>query len=169
MGALGESPACRAMDLGHHSMAGLAGSAISDSGAVGAKGWKPTRPYIVIGLGAMSLPALLAAGLDARVAGISCDGCLVSFIGLDAGRGRACRWACWLRACSTRVTLGSFGVAAPRPLVLASAVEPTGEPATPERIRSAFEFTRQVYRLVGAAERVKLGEPADLGRLLDRA
>ena len=46
--------------------------------------WKPARPYVLIGLGAMSLPALLAGGLDARVAGVSCDGCLVSFVGRDA-------------------------------------------------------------------------------------
>ena len=33
----------------------------------GGESWRPRRPYVVIGLGAMSLPALLAGALDSRV------------------------------------------------------------------------------------------------------
>ena len=58
---------------------------------------------------------------------------------------------------------------APRPLVLSGAIEPEGGPATLERIRSAFDFTRRIYGLVGAAERLKLGEPATFERCVDRA
>jgi hypothetical protein len=45
--------------------------------------------------------------------------------------------------------------------VLSSAIEPDGDSADTARIRAAFEFTRRIYELMGAADHVKLGEPAD--------
>ena len=58
---------------------------------------------------------------------------------------------------------------APRPLLIESAIEPEGDVATPERVRSAFAFTRSIYQLSGAPDRLKLSEPADLRALLPRA
>jgi hypothetical protein len=54
---------------------------------------------------------------------------------------------------------------APRPLVLPAAIEPEGGLATLERIRSAFDFTRRIYELVGAIDRLRLGKPGDLRAL----
>ena len=51
---------------------------------MGPGGMAAVRSFILIGLGAMSLPALFAAGLDARVSGVSCSGGLVSFVGRNA-------------------------------------------------------------------------------------
>jgi dienelactone hydrolase len=132
--------------------------------------WKPARPYVLAGAGAMSMPALLAGALDARVAGVSCAGCLVSYVGIGANP-----WSDVPMGLIAPDILGVGDVGhlaallAPRPFVLASAIEPEGGPATVGRIRSAFAFTRAVYGLLGASERLKLGEPADLGRLLERA
>src|SRR4029077_9926328 len=33
----------------------------------------PNRPFVLIGLGAMSVPVILAAALDSRVAGVTCS------------------------------------------------------------------------------------------------
>ncbi len=41
----------------------------------------PDRPIVLVGLGAMSLPAIVAAALDPRVAGVVCSDCLASFVG----------------------------------------------------------------------------------------
>ncbi len=57
---------------------------------------------------------------------------------------------------------------APRPFVLTSAVEPDGQPSTPERIRGAFEFTERIYRLLGAADRLALGTRVDSRKVLGR-
>jgi hypothetical protein len=55
---------------------------------------------------------------------------------------------------------------APRPLVVASGIEPDGEAATAPRIKSAFAFTSAVYQLMQASDRLKLAQPADLATLL---
>jgi dienelactone hydrolase len=131
--------------------------------------WRPVRPYVLIGLGAMSLPALLAGGLDARVAGVSCDGALVSYVGRDARPWSGVPMGLLAQGILEVADVGQLAaMLAPRPLVLSGAIEPTGGPAAPERIRAAFEFTRLVYGLFGAGELLKLGEPADLRALIDR-
>ena len=136
----------------------------------GGEGWRPARPYVVIGRGAMSLPALLAAGLDARVAGVSCEGALVSYVGRDARPWSGVPMGLLAPGILDLADVGQVAaLLAPRPLVLSGAIEPTGGPASPERIRSAFEFTRAVYGLFAAAELLKVGEPADLRALLVRA
>ena len=128
--------------------------------------WKPARPYFLIGRGSMSLPTLLTGGLDPRVAGVSCDGCLVSFV----ARGTLP----WSGVPMGLLAPGMLDVAdvgqlaallAPRPLVVPAAIEPEGGPATIERMWSAFEFTRRIYGLVGASKRLRIGEPGDLRAL----
>jgi dienelactone hydrolase len=136
----------------------------------GGEMWRPARPYVLIGIGAMSLPVLLAGGLDVRVAGVYCDSALVSFVGRDARP--------WLGVPMGLLAPGILDLAdvgqlaallAPRPLVLSGAVEPTGGPASLERIRSAFDFTRRVYGLFAAGALLKLGEEADLRTLIEEA
>ncbi len=114
----------------------------------------------------MSLPALLAGGLDPRVAGVCCDGCLVSFVARGA--------LPWIGVPMGLLAPGMLNVAdvgqlvallAPRPLVVPAAIEPEGGPATIERMRLAFDFTRRIYELVGASNRLRIGEPGDLREL----
>jgi dienelactone hydrolase len=133
------------------------------AGSSGGEAWMPARPYVVFGLGAMCLPAILAGGLDGRVDGVACEDCLVSFVGREGKRW--CGHPMGLLAPNI-LNLGDVGhvaaLLAPRPFVLAGAIEPDGEPATASRIRAAFEFTKQIYRLLGAIDRVKVGEGSDL-------
>ncbi len=128
--------------------------------------WKPARPYFVIGRGSMSLPALLAGGLDSRVAGVSCDGCLVSFVGRGALAWSGVPMGLLAPGMLNMADIGQLAaLVAPRPLVLPAAIEPEGGLATLERIRSAFDFTRRIYELVGAIDRLRLGKPGDLRAL----
>ena len=135
----------------------------------GGEGWKPARPYIVVGLGLMGVPALFAGGLDLRVAGVVCNRCLVSYVGL-AGK----PWSghpMGLMAPNI-LELGDIShfaaLLAPRPFVLTSAVEPDGQPSAPERIRGAFEYTERIYRLLVAADRLALGAPGDPRMFLEK-
>ena len=116
------------------------------------------RPIVLVGLGAMGLPAILAAALDHRVAGVVCTECLVSFVG------RTTRpW--------TGVPMGLIapnildvgdvaqlaGLVAPRPMVIGRGIEPEGEIASKGRLDEAFTFTRSVYSLLSAADKLALG------------
>ena len=119
--------------------------------AVGNDAWKPARPYVVIGLGAMSIPAMLAGGLDRRVAGVSCEGALVSYVGREARPWAGVPMGLLAPGILEVGDVGQLAaLLAPRPFVLRGATEPDGGQASPERIRSAFEFTRRIYNLVGA-------------------
>jgi hypothetical protein len=138
------------------------------SGVHGRGLWKPMRPYVVIGLGAMSLPVLLAGGLDPRVAGVCYDGGLVSYVGRDSRP--------WSGVPMGLLALGILNLAdvghlaallAPRPIVVSGVVEPQGEPATSDRLNSAFDFPRRIYELFGAVKRMKFGEPGDLRAMVD--
>ena len=68
--------------------------------------------------------------------------------------------------------LGDVGhlaaLVAPRPLVVSSALEPEGGLASGDRILRQFAFTRSVYELLGASDRLKLSPLGDLGTLLPR-
>jgi dienelactone hydrolase len=131
------------------------------------------RPIVLDGLGAMGLPAILAAGLDHRVAGVVCEECLVSFVG------RTTRpW--------TGVPMGLIApnildvgdvaqlasLVAPRAMVISRGIEPEGEIASQSRLDEAFTFTRSVYSLLSAADKLALGRALDprvlLGQLTAR-
>jgi len=126
-------------------------------------GGKPERPYMLVGVGAMSLPALLAAALDPRVTGVSCEGCLVSFVGRE---GKPWREVPMGLIVPNILNLGDIGqlaaLVAPRPLVFLSAIEPEGGAATADRVGLAFAFCRSVYQLLGVSDRLKVAEAADL-------
>ena len=134
---------------------------------VGPGGMAAVRPFVLIGLGAMSLPALFAAGLDARVAGVSCTRGLVSFVGQNAKP-----WAdipMGLLAPNI-LNVGDVGhlaaLVAPRPLVFTRAIETDGTPASLDRTLSTWAFCRSIYQLTGVADRLKLAPPADLRAIL---
>jgi dienelactone hydrolase len=129
----------------------------------------PSRPFVLVGIGAMSLPAILAAALDQRVSAVACSDCLVSF----ASRG-AKPWSgvpMGLIAPDI-LDVGDIGhlaaLVAPRPLVIASGVEPEGDPAGQDRLLDAFGFTGAVYRLLQASTRLTLGRVVEASRLLPR-
>jgi hypothetical protein len=127
------------------------------------------RPFALIGLGAMSLPALIAAGLDARVSGVSCSRGLVSFVGRNEKP-----WAgvpMGLLAPNI-LDVGDVShlaaLAAPRPLAFTDAIETDGTAATTDRTESAFAFCRAIYGLTRGGDRLKLVPPVDLADLLAR-
>ncbi len=122
-----------------------------------------SRPYVLLGYGAMSLPALIAGALDPRVSGVCCEDCLVSYVGLDAKPWSGHPMGLLAPNILELADVGHIAaLLAPRPFVLTSAVEPDGGPATVARIQGAFDFTRRVYGLLGVADRMKLGDRADL-------
>ena len=95
----------------------------------------PQRPFVLIGLGAMSLPAILAAALDPRVAGVACSDCLVSFV----ARGVKPWSGVPMGLIAPNILdVGDVGhlaaLVAPRPLVISSGVEPEGGTAGPDRL-----------------------------------
>jgi dienelactone hydrolase len=131
---------------------------------------RPTRPFVLIGLGAMSLPALLTAALDPRVAAVGCSDCLVSFVGRQGKP--------WSRLPMGLIVpnildVGDLGhlaaLVAPRRLVITGGVEPEGHAATADRLADAFAFTRSIYRLLGSAASLEIGGAADIGSLLSGA
>jgi dienelactone hydrolase len=130
---------------------------------------KPARPYVLIGVGAMSVPAILATALDARVAGVASSDCLVSFVGQAA---RPWSGVPMGLLAPDILDVGDIGhlaaLVAPRPLVISSGREPEGYDASRERLFQAFEFTRSIYRLLGAAGSLTLGQAAEVPSLVPR-
>jgi len=126
---------------------------------------RPLRPFVLIGIGAMSLPALLAAALDPRVAGVSCAGCLVSFVGQGEKPWSGVPMGLLAPNILDVGDVGHFAaLVAPRPLVISSAIAPEGGLASQDRILREFAFTRSVYELMGASDRLNL---SPLGNLID--
>jgi dienelactone hydrolase len=130
----------------------------------------PERPFVLIALGAMSVPAIVAAALDDRIAGVACTDCLVSFVGKT---GRAWTGVPMGLATPNILDAGDIGqlaaLIAPRRLVITSGVEPDGGAAGPDRLSQAFEYTRAIYRLLGASAALTLGRAADVDSLLPGA
>jgi dienelactone hydrolase len=130
----------------------------------------PARPLVLIALGAMSVPAIVAAALDDRIAGVACTDCLVSYVGRT---GRAWTGVPMGLATPSILDLGDIGqlaaLVAPRRMVITSGVEPDGGAAGPERLSEAFEYTRDIYRLLGAPAALTLGRAADVDSLLPGA
>jgi dienelactone hydrolase len=130
-------------------------------------GLKPDRPYALIGSGAMSLPSLIAAALDPRVAAVSCDGCLISLVGRTGKP--------WSNVPMGLIAPNMLEVAdiahvaaliAPRPLLFLNAIEPEGGGAAADRVARAFSFCSSVYRLLGAPDQLRFQGEADFRTLL---
>jgi dienelactone hydrolase len=119
-------------------------------------------PYRLFAEGTMSIPAILTAALDRRVSSVQVSQCLVTYVGRSDGA-----WS--------GVPMGLFApnilevgdsdrlsaLVAPRPLSIASGVEPEGETVSKARLESAFAFTRNVYGLLGRSEWFGLGSEQD--------
>ncbi|MGP0067809.1 MAG: alpha/beta hydrolase family protein [Isosphaeraceae bacterium] len=129
----------------------------------------PNHPFVLIGIGAMSLPAIIAAALDDRVAGVACSDCLVSFV----ARGVKPWSGVPMGLIAPNILeVGDVGhlaaLVAPRPLVVESGIEPEGGPAEPDRLLDAFRFTRAVYSLLQAPSNVTLGRVVDVTTFVPR-
>jgi dienelactone hydrolase len=129
----------------------------------------PGRPFILIGLGAMSLPAIVAGAIDSRVAGVVCSGCLVSLVGKGSKPWSAVPMGL---LAPNMLDVGDIAhlaaLIAPSPLVITSGVEPEGVTATRDRLFEAFAFTRSVYGLLGASGSLALGQVAEIPSLIPR-
>jgi dienelactone hydrolase len=130
----------------------------------------PERPFVLIGLDAMSVAAIVAAAVDDRITGVACTDCLVSYVGRT---GRPWKGVPMGLAAPNILDVGDIGhlaaLVAPRRLVITSGVEPEGGTAGPDRLLEAFEYTRAIYRLMGASAGLSLGRPADVGSLIPGA
>jgi dienelactone hydrolase len=130
----------------------------------------PNRPFVLIGLGAMSVPVLLTAALDPRVAAVACSDCLVSFVGRE---GKPWSGLPMGLIVPNILEVGDIGhlaaLIAPRRLVITSGIEPEGHAATADRLADAFAFPRSIYRLLDGAANLMIGQAADVGSLLPRA
>ncbi len=141
----------------------LVGGSTKDLSEFGIRG----RPYLVLGVGPMSLPAILAAALDPRIAAVAGTECLVSYVAGNEKPWRRLPMGLIVPNLLELADVGQLaGLAAPRPLVISQCVEPDGELATPERVSRAFAYCEQVYRLLGAAEKLKILRKVDFASLI---
>ena len=128
------------------------------------------RPSVLVGTGAMGLPAILAAALDQRVAGVVCTECLVSYVATTT---RSWKGVPMGLIAPNILDVGDVaqlaGLVAPRPLVIAQGVEPEGEIASKVRLRESFAFTQSVYSLLGVPGNLTLGVAIDPRGLLGRS
>jgi dienelactone hydrolase len=128
----------------------------------------PERPYAVVGFGTMSLPAIIAGGLDDRVAGVGCSECLLSVVGSS---GKALAGVAMGVLAPRLLDPGDVchlcALVAPRPLKIGSGRLPEGGPATPEQIRLALAYCRSVYGLLGAKHALQLATQQELWSFLD--
>jgi len=136
----------------------LAGKSLKDSG----ESATPRRPYLVVGVGPMSLAALLAAALDPRIAAVACTECLVSYVAQNEKPWQQLAMGLLVPKILELADIGQLAaLVAPRPLYIGRFIEPSGEPASRERVRASFERCAKVYRLLSASEVLKILSPAD--------
>ena len=104
------------------------------------------RPYFLVGRGALGLAALLATSLDDRVAGVSCDGGLVSFVAEGAKPWSGVPMSFAIPNILDVGDVAQLGaLVAPRPLVFSRPIDTDGRPATRDRTLSAFSFCRESF------------------------
>jgi hypothetical protein len=121
------------------------------------------RGIEVVGVGPFGLVALIAAALrNDRISRVGWIDPLVSFVGADATA-----WAGLPMGLIAPDILGVADVAhlaalvAPKPLVLAGGVEPSGSPASAARRAEAFAYARAAYRVLGAPDGLTLLDSPD--------
>jgi dienelactone hydrolase len=123
----------------------------------------------IVGLGQAGLVALCAAAVDERVAAVATADAPLTYV-TEAAYGPGTRMGL--------LAPGLLGVgdvphlaalAAPRRLVVLGGVSPQGERRALRQLQEAYAFTRDVYRLAKAADRLTVvdeGRPADLANRL---
>ena len=118
----------------------------------------------LVGSGPFGLVALIAAGLrPGRVERVGLVGPLVSFVGLDATPWAKLPMGLIVPGLLETADVGHLAaLIAPAKLVIAGGVEPSGEPVTPARLAEAFAFTRSVYTMLKAGDRLTLLNSTDL-------
>jgi dienelactone hydrolase len=125
------------------------------------------RPYVVVGVGAMAVAAVVAAALDSRIAAVACSDGLVSYVARNDLPWRGVPMGLLV---PNILDVGDIGhlaaLTAPRPLTIGRCVEPDGEIASPERVRAAFAYCETVYRLIGASNKLRIGDELSLGSVL---
>jgi dienelactone hydrolase len=145
---------------------------LDDSSAEGASkelrnGTPAARPYVVIGLGPMSLPVLLAAALDPRISAVGCDGCLASYVAENEKPWRNIPMGLLAPRILELADVGQLAaLIAPTPLQIGRCVEPDGEAASPARIHAAFAYCKRIFDLVGAPDKLRIGDQIALAWLL---
>ena len=93
----------------------------------GRESWKPARPYVLFGIGSMSLPCAPRGALDIRVDGVACEACLVSYVCREGKAWSGHPMGLLAPGILELADVGHLAaLLAPRPFVLTSAVEPDG-------------------------------------------
>jgi dienelactone hydrolase len=112
----------------------------------------PAQPCTLIGIGPMGLVAMLAGAFDQRVTAVGVENPLISLV----SEGPWANVPMGILAPGI-LDVGDIGhlaaLLAPKPLVVAGGVEPTGRNAFPERVLEAFSFARGVYSLLEADQK----------------
>ena len=127
----------------------------------------PNGPYILVGLGTMSVPAILAAALDSRIAGVACSDCLVSYVGREAKPWSGVSMGLLAPGILDVGDVGHLAaLVAPRPLVISSGVEPEGDRVRGGRLLDYFAYTRAVYGLLDAGRNLTLDRAAEVSSLI---
>ncbi|HEY2158326.1 MAG TPA: hypothetical protein VGH33_22035, partial [Isosphaeraceae bacterium] len=123
------------------------------------------RPFECVGVGPFGLVALIASALrNDRVSRVGWIGPLVSFVGADAMPWTGLPMGLIAPDVLDVADVGHLAaLVAPKPLVLAGGVEPSGVPASAARRAEAFGYARAAYRLLGAPQRLTLLDSADVG------
>lgn len=141
--------------------------------AIAPRDRRPPSSVDLVGVGPFGLVALIAAALrPEQVARVGLIDPLVSFVGADATP-----WAGLPMGLIAPDLLDLADVdrlmalVAPRRLVVAGGVEPSGTAASPARRAEAIGFARSVYALLGADDRLArldATDPAAFARALSR-
>lgn len=144
--------------------------ALDDSQIVfdGRKGVKVSRrPYRLVGVGPMGVVALAAAALDPRIDAVALVKAPITLVSPDSWKGIPMGILA-----PNLFDAGDIGhlaaLMAPRRLVLAAGVEPTGSTAPVSRIEEAWSLTRSVYSTLKAPERLTILPTVDWPTIVAR-
>ena len=122
-------------------------------------------PPVLVGIGPFALVALVAAGLGGAPVRVATAGGPVSYVGAGPWTG----WNMGVIAPNILdvADVGHLaGLVAPNRLAIAGGVEPDGTRASKDRMRTAFDATRTVYKALRAEDRLTLTAETDLPAVL---
>ena len=121
-------------------------------------------PLEYVGVGPFGLVGLVAAALGpGRVSRVGLIGPLVSFAGADATPWAKLPMGLIAPNLLDMADVGRLAaMVAPARLISAGGVEPNGTAALPARLAEAFGFTRSIYRLLQADDKLTLLDSADI-------
>jgi dienelactone hydrolase len=115
------------------------------------------RPFTLAAVGGAGLVALATAALDDRPASVRLDGVLASFVADGPDEWSGVAMGLLVPNILDVADVGRIAaLVAPRPLRIAGAVEPTGQPASADRLKEVFAFTREIYGLFEADAKLEV-------------